>query len=520
MILELDGVQAVYGRSHVLHGVTLSAREGEVVSLLGRNGAGKSTTLKAVMGLVQVPGEIVGGDIRWKGRSLLGRAGERYAQSIRGKEVAIIFQDPMTSLNPVMTIGAQMTEVMRHHLHLDRRAALARAQELLALVGINAPAQRLTQYPHEFSGGMRQRVMIAMALACEPELLIADEPTTALDVTIQAQILKLLKDLQKRFGMALLLITHDLGIVRKVADRVCVMTRGEVVEAGAVAEVFDRPRHPYTRRLLAAEPKGRPERDATGPRPLLEARHVKVWFPIRRGVLHRTVDHVKAVDGVSIAVREGRTLGIVGESGSGKSSLALALVNLAARPGRIAGGSVRYRERDLLREPERALQQIRGREIGLIVQNAKSALNPLLTVGRQLVNVIRAHSDRDEQAATQHLALFPKSDLTLLYGIARILIERDWLDHDFIASHTNGFEAFAKFVNDFTLDRVAEETRLPVAAIEQLARTIHHGKRVSFWWTMGVNQSYEGVRTAQSIINLALFCLWKFGGWDEEDGCH
>ncbi len=236
-------------------GVNLHVSHGETLGLVGESGSGKSVTFQAVMGLITTPGEIVTGDIRWKGRSLLGAGGRDYLSRVRGKEIAMIFQDPMTSLNPVFTIGTQITEILSHHLRMDRRQARSRAVELLDLVNISAPEKRLRQYPHEFSGGMRQRVMIAMALACEPELLIADEPTTALDVTIQAQILELLADLQQRLKLSVVMITHDLGVIAQLCHRVAVMYAGEILEVGDAEDIFELPIHPYTQGLLQATPR-------------------------------------------------------------------------------------------------------------------------------------------------------------------------------------------------------------------------------------------------------------------------
>ena len=254
---------------------------------------------------------------------------------IRGNDISIIFQEPMTSLNPLHTIERQIGEILSLHKGLSGEPARKRIIELLTQVGIPDPAGRLKSYPHQMSGGQRQRVMIAMALANEPELLIADEPTTALDVTVQAQILKLLKDLQTRLGMAMLFITHDLGIVRKIADRVCVMSKGKIVEQGPVERVFTAPEHPYTRALLAAEPKPDPAPLQPGAPIMVKTDDLKVWFPVKRGVLRRTVGHIKAVDGVSIEVRKGETLGIVGESGSGKTTLGLAILRLISSDGPI-----------------------------------------------------------------------------------------------------------------------------------------------------------------------------------------
>ena len=243
------------GEAHAVRDVSLTIDRGETLGLVGESGSGKSVTSLAILGLIQLPGKITGGDVRWKGRSLLGAGGERYARSVRGKELAVVFQDPMTSLNPLFPIGTQIGEVLRHHLGMSRSQARARTLELLDLVGISNPARRIHQYPHEFSGGMRQRMLIAMALACEPELLIADEPTTALDVTIQAQILELLADLQQRLGVAVLLISHDLGVVAQVCHRITVMYAGKIVESGPAEEVFQRPGHPYTVGLMRSTPR-------------------------------------------------------------------------------------------------------------------------------------------------------------------------------------------------------------------------------------------------------------------------
>jgi microcin C transport system ATP-binding protein len=316
--------------------VSFDIRRGETVALVGESGSGKSVTALSVMMLLPYPAaRHPSGAILFKGRDLL-RLDESEIREVRGANITIIFQEPMTSLNPLHTIERQLTEVLLLHGRRNRNGGTrARVIELLSLVGIPDPEARLGSYPHQLSGGQRQRVMIAMALANEPDLLIADEPTTALDVTVQAQILKLLKDLQARLGMAMLFITHDLGIVHKIADRVCVMKEGRIVERGAVAQVFERPEHPYTRELLAAEPK----RDPAPPNPsapvMLATDNLKVWFPIRRGVLRRTVGHIKAVDGINIEIRKGETLGVVGESGSGKTTLGLAVLRLISSQGPI-----------------------------------------------------------------------------------------------------------------------------------------------------------------------------------------
>ncbi len=315
--------------------VSFDIGKGETVALVGESGSGKSVTALSVMRLLPYPAaHHPSGVIRFNDRDLM-KLPPRELRDVRGNDITIIFQEPMTSLNPLHTIEKQLAEILLLHKGLAGAPARKRIIELLTEVGIPDPAGRLGAYPHQLSGGQRQRVMIAMALANEPDLLIADEPTTALDVTVQAQILKLLKDTQQRLGMSMLFITHDLGIVRKLADRVCVMQRGKIVEQGDVERVFTAPEHPYTRALLAAEPKP----DPAPPRPeapiVVATDNLKVWFPIRRGVLRKTVGHVKALDGVTVSVRQGETIGIVGESGSGKTTLGLAILRLISSDGPI-----------------------------------------------------------------------------------------------------------------------------------------------------------------------------------------
>jgi microcin C transport system ATP-binding protein len=313
--------------------VSFDIGAGETVALVGESGSGKSVTALSVMKLLPYPAaHHPSGSIGYKGRELLTMP-EHEIRHVRGNDITIIFQEPMTSLNPLHTIEKQLNEILLIHQGLAGEKARARILELLDQVGIVDPKARLGAYPHQLSGGQRQRVMIAMALANEPDLLIADEPTTALDVTVQAQILQLLRDTQKRLGMSMLFITHDLGIVRKLADRVCVMNAGKIVEHGPAERVFTAPEHPYTRDLLAAEPKP----DPAPPRPnapvVVQTDDLKVWFPIKRGVLRKVVGHIKAVDGISIEVRKGETLGVVGESGSGKTTLGLAILRLISSEG-------------------------------------------------------------------------------------------------------------------------------------------------------------------------------------------
>ena len=373
------------GEVRAVRGVSFDIDRGETMALVGESGSGKSVTALSLLQLLPYPlARHPGGSIRFAGEELVG-ADERRLRRVRGNRIAMIFQEPMTSLNPLHTIEKQVNEVLFVHKGLDRRAARARTLELLHLAGLPEAEERLDAYPHQLSGGQRQRVMIAMALANEPDLLIADEPTTALDVTIQAQILALLENLRARFGMALLLITHDLGIVRKMAGHVGVMTQGEIVEAGSTAEVFAAPRHAYTRHLLAAEPSGAPvPADPEAPA-VVSARDVRVWFPIKTGVFRRTTGHIKAVDGVSLTVREGHTLGVVGESGSGKTTLGLALLRLQASTGTIEFSG---REIQALRAP--ALRPLR-REMQIVFQDPYGSLSPRLSVGQIIEEGLRVH---------------------------------------------------------------------------------------------------------------------------------
>ena len=386
------------GSLRAVDGISFDLDKGETLALVGESGSGKSVSALSILQLLPYPlaSHGPGSSIRFRGEELMGAEQPRL-RAVRGTEISMIFHEPMTSLNPLHTVEKQVSEVLTLHKGLGRDAARARCLELLNLVGIREPVKRLSAYPHELSGGQRQRVMIAMALANEPDLLIADEPTTALDVTIQAQILKLLKDLQREMGMALLLITHDLGIVRKMADQVCVMTQGRIVEAGPTEGIFENPRHEYTRRLLEAEPKGAPLAADPAAPVVLQGDDVKVHFPIKAGLLKRTVDSVKAVDGVDVRVRQGHTLGVVGESGSGKTTLALALLRLIRSTGEISFEGSRI---DGI--GRRGMRPLR-REMQVVFQDPYGSLSPRLSVGDIVAEGLRVHDMGTDAAARDEM---------------------------------------------------------------------------------------------------------------------
>jgi microcin C transport system ATP-binding protein len=378
-------------------GASFEIEKGETLGLVGESGSGKSVSALSVLQLLPYPvaRHTPASSIRFRGQQLIG-ADKPTLREIRGDRISMIFQEPMTSLNPLHSVEKQVCETLILHKGMTREAARTRALELLKMVGIKEAARRLAAYPHELSGGQRQRVMIAMALANDPDLLIADEPTTALDVTIQAQILKLLKDLQAELGMAMLLITHDLGIVRKMADRVAVMTGGEIVEYSETEAIFEQPAHPYTRRLLAAEPKGEPLAPSPGAPVVMEGEAVKVYFPIKKGVLKRTVDHVRAVDGISISVREGHTVGVVGESGSGKTTLGLALLRLLS-----SEGPIRFRGAVIQGLKSKQLRPLR-REMQVVFQDPYGSLSPRLSISQIVEEGLKVHGlggNRDEREA-------------------------------------------------------------------------------------------------------------------------
>ncbi|WP_213875868.1 ABC transporter ATP-binding protein [Pseudomonas sp. dw_358] len=387
----VNGEQCV----RAVEGINFDIHRGETLALVGESGSGKSVTAHSILRLLPYPVAChPSGTIKYAGRDLLSLS-EKQLRHIRGNRIAMIFQEPMTSLNPLHNIGKQINEVLALHKGLTGKAATTRTLELLEMVGIPEPHKRLKALPHELSGGQRQRVMIAMALANEPELLIADEPTTALDVTVQLKILELLKQLQTRLGMALLLISHDLNLVKRIAHRVCVMQRGCIVEQADCEQLFRAPQHPYTRVLLAAEPDGQPA-DTMAGAPMLEVEDLKVWFPIKKGFLGRTVDYVKAVDGIGFGLAQGQTLGIVGESGSGKSTLGLAILRLIA-----SQGTIRLQGKPLDCLTRQEIRPLR-RQMQVVFQDPFGSLSPRMSVSQIVGEGLRIHGmgtpEEQEQA--------------------------------------------------------------------------------------------------------------------------
>jgi microcin C transport system ATP-binding protein len=386
-ILEVENLTVDFRQdgktTHAVRGVSFDVRYGETMALVGESGSGKSVTALSTVMLLG-DSATVGGSVTFEGRQMVG-APEAELRKTRGNQISFIFQEPMTSLNPLHTIEKQLAEVLLVHKGMTGAPARARILELLNKVGIHDPASRLGAYPHQLSGGQRQRVMIAMALANQPKLLIADEPTTALDVTIQAQILELLAELQKSEGMSLLFITHDLGIVRRFADRVCVMQQGEIVERGETEALFAKPEHPYTQMLLAAESTGGPAPVPAGAEEILRTDHLRIWFPIQRGLLKRTVAYVKAVNDATISVREGETLGVVGESGSGKTTLALAVMRLIR-----SEGPVIFLGQDVQGLKSKALRPIR-RDMQIVFQDPFGSLSPRMTAEEIIAEGLSVH---------------------------------------------------------------------------------------------------------------------------------
>ena len=387
------------GQSHAVKHISFELSAGETLAIVGESGSGKSVTALSILQLLPYPtASHPSGSILYRGQELLG-ADEDTLHTARGNNISMIFQEPMTALNPLHVVERQVGEVLSLHKNMKPAQARARILELLHLVGIQEPERRLDAYPHQLSGGQRQRVMIAMALANEPEILIADEPTTALDVTIQAQILALLKELQAKLGMAMILITHDLGIVRHMADRVAVMTAGEIVEQAPAKEIFANPQHAYTKHLLSAEPKGRPAPAPADAATVVAAENLRVWFPIKAGILRRTIDHVRAVDDISLQVREGHTVGVVGESGSGKTTLGLALLRLIS-----SQGSIRFDGQSIDGLRGKVLRPLR-RHMQVVFQDPFSSLSPRMSIAQIIEEGLLVHDKGGGQGERRALII-------------------------------------------------------------------------------------------------------------------
>ena len=369
--------------TYAVRGVSFQVHKGETVALVGESGSGKSVTALSTVQLLGDSAQVTG-SITYDGTQMVG-APERDLMRVRGNDISFIFQEPMTSLNPLHQIQRQLGESIELHQGLRGDAVRARVIELLTQVGIRDPEERLEAYPHQLSGGQRQRVMIAMALANGPHLLIADEPTTALDVTIQAQILELMAELKRDSGLSMLFITHDLTIVRKIADRVCVMKDGVIVETGPTAEIFASPQHPYTQMLLAAESVGHPGPVADDAPMIAQTEHLKIWFPIRRGLMKRTVGHIKAVNDANLSVRAGETMGIVGESGSGKTTMALGMMRLIASEGRIT-----FQGQDIQGHNQRQMRPLRS-GMQIVFQDPFGSLSPRMTVEQIIAEGLTIH---------------------------------------------------------------------------------------------------------------------------------
>ncbi|EFL89834.1 ABC transporter ATP-binding protein [Ahrensia sp. R2A130] len=403
-LLQVENLSVAFTSSGktttAVKGISFDINRGETVALVGESGSGKSVSALSVLKLLPYPAAShPSGRILFKGEDLLD-ADERDLRRVRGDDITMIFQEPMTSLNPLHTIERQIGEILTIHHGMSDGEARKRTLELLNQVGIREPEKRLGAYPHQMSGGQRQRVMIAMALANEPELLIADEPTTALDVTVQAQILELLAEQKRERGLSMLFITHDLAIVRKFADRVCVMTNGTIVEHGPTAEIFDNPQHDYTKHLLAAEPKGNPPAIKPDAPVVMEGENVKVWFPIKKGFMRRTVDHVKAVDGIDLKLKSGQTLGVVGESGSGKTTLGLALTRMISSEGRI-----KFAGNDIAENTFKEMKPLRS-DMQIVFQDPYGSLSPRMSVAEIIAEGMGIHmpqlsaSEKDDRVAS------------------------------------------------------------------------------------------------------------------------
>ncbi|OAJ92635.1 microcin C ABC transporter ATP-binding protein YejF [Vibrio bivalvicida] len=400
-VLTINGLSVGFGRQtqveQVTNDVSLSIKKGETLALVGESGSGKSVTANSILKLLpKGASHYLSGSIDFDGVDIL-QCSERQLRGIRGRRIGMIFQEPMVSLNPLHKIGKQLVETLAIHRGLRQRAAEQLAIEWLAKVGIRNPEHKVVAYPHELSGGERQRVMIAMALINEPELLIADEPTTALDVSVQAQILDLLKDLQQEMGMAMLFITHDLSIVKRIADRVAVMQNGSLVETGSCQQIFNSPVHDYTHKLINSDPRGLPVKVSEQTSPLLDVSNLRVWFPITGGIFKRVVSHIKAVTNMNFELKKGHSIGLVGESGSGKSTTGMAILRLVKSEGSIA-----YQNNELQGLDRKAMLPYRSK-MQVVFQDPFSALNPRMSVAQVIGEGLRVHQTLSEQEVDQRI---------------------------------------------------------------------------------------------------------------------
>ena len=423
-VLKVENLSLSIGQDRLLKNISFTIQKGEIFALVGESGSGKSLTSLAIMRLLPEVISVSSGDIKLKNVSLFSLP-EYKMQKIRGKSIAMIFQEPMSALNPVMTVGEQVAEVLRIHLGLKNDAVKAKVISLFIEVALKDPQERYNWYPHQLSGGQKQRVMIAIALACEPDLLIADEPTTALDVTIQAQVLELLKEIREKRNLSILFITHDMAVVSQMADRVAVMKEGEILEEAESKAFFSHPKHPYTQSLLRDAMEIKEEREtAKGSEQLLEVEDLKVYFPVKKGFFQRTVGYVKAVDGISLSIQRGKTLALVGESGSGKSTIGQAILSLV----HVTEGKVKFENRDLSKLSESELKIYR-RKIQIVFQDPYSALNPRMTIG----NIIREGmvslgvGPKERTAQDEHIkALLLKVELEVnILGVIRMNFQVD-----------------------------------------------------------------------------------------------
>ena len=427
-LLEVKDLKVAFQSSDnfikAVDGVSFSIKKGETLALVGESGSGKSVTALSILQLLSYPSAQHSdtSSIKFKDEEIIG-AGEGKLRAIRGNRISMIFQEPMTSLNPLHEIEKQISESLNLRQQLGVKQTRKRCMELLELVGIKDPETRLSAYPHQLSGGQRQRVMIAMALANHPDLLIADEPTTALDVTVQAQILNLLMDLQKKLGMAILLITHDLSIVKRVADQVAVMIDGKIIETNSVTNLFAKPKTAYARKLINSEPTGEPEPISENAGSILEVKDLRVWFPIQKGILKRTVGYIKAVDGVTLNIREGETLGVVGESGSGKTTLGMAILRLQS-----SEGDILYRESPIHKLSYREMNHLRG-EIQVVFQDPFGSLSPRMSMAEIIGEGLRVH--HKEPSSSKNVSLIDKRIDEAIQEVGLDLSMRNRYPHEF-----------------------------------------------------------------------------------------